>query len=196
MTDSPIHPFDPAYGKRPEFGELARETGRVLNQRLSAQLDGSINLLTKAMARLGAEDVEQADRLVRRAAEMPYDPHDEGSPGIRGAAQIVYELVSDQLEMSDEDDPTWLELTVGVHASVSGPGRIDLESVLHGFVLQRDLFSLSRDEQRLIRKTFGHAPLEAELGDGPDTTVEDRVVVIRSLLDAARALRSAYGLEA
>jgi len=192
VTDSPLHPFDTAYGKRPEFGELARETGRVLNQRSSAQLGGSINLLTKAMARLDAGEVDPADRLITRAAEMPYDEYHEGSPGVRGAQQLVYELVSDELETSAEDDATWLTVTIEVHGRLAGAGRVELESSTHGFVLQRDLFELSPTEERLIRRTFGHAPLEADLGDGPATSAAEREAIIRSLLDAARALRDAY----
>lgn len=196
MIDPLLREYDPAYGKRPEFGELARDAGRVLNQRLFAQLDGAMNLLTKAASRLDSGETEQADRLIARAAAMPYDARDEGSPGVRSAAQIAYNLVSDQLEMSAEDDSGWLTVTIDVHAHLDGPGRVHLESVVHGFVLQDRLFTLSPAETRLIRKTFGHAPLEADLGDEPDTTAAERAVVIGSLIESARALRSAYDVGA
>ena len=151
-----------------------------------------MNLLTKAIARLDAGESEQADRLVARAAMLPYDPRELGSPGVRGAAQIVYDLVSDQFEVSADDDSRWLTAAVEVYSSVIGPARLNLESVMHSFLLQDDLFALSRVEQRLIRKTFGHAPMEAELGDGPEATPAERAVVIVSLLGSARALRTAY----
>jgi hypothetical protein len=192
MSDHPLHEFDPAFGKRREFGELTRASGRALNDRAFAQLDGAINLLSKAVARLDAGEDESAERLIARAAASPYSEYHAGSPGVRGAQQILYELVSDQLESSDEDDSTWLTVTIEVHSHLGGPGRVDLESSVHGFFLQRDLFELSASEERLIRKTFGHAPLEADLGDGLDTTAEERVVIIRSLLDASRALHAAY----
>ncbi len=194
MNDPLLHKYDPAYGRPAELGELARNAGRALNQRMLDQLDGSMNLLTKAVARLDAGDTGQADRLVARAAAMPYDPREEGSPGVQGAAQIVYNLISDQFEASAEDDSRWLTAAVDVHASTIGPARLNLESALHGFLLQDSLFALSRGEQRLIRKTFGHAPMEADLGDGPEATAGERVIVIDSLLGSARALRSAYGL--
>ena len=63
---------------------------------------------------------------------------------------------------------------------------------VHGFVLQGAIFILTATEQRRIRQAFGDAPLEADLGDGPDATVEQRADIIRSLTLAAAALSEAY----
>ncbi|GAB3197139.1 hypothetical protein GCM10027062_08150 [Nocardioides hungaricus] len=197
MTEQPLLGFDlqeldPAYGKRAEFGELVRAEGRRLNARSHAQIDGATNLLTKALARQEAGDAEQADRLIDRAAAMPYDARDEGSPGVRAAGQLVYVLVSDWLEASAEDDMSWLTAAVEAHSRVDGAGRAYLASTVHGFVLQDLFFTTSRAEQRLIRATFADAPLEADLGDGPELPPDGRASVIRSLLTCVRALEQAY----
>jgi len=46
--------FDPGYGLRAELREMARQSGRMLNARFSAQIAGAENLLTKAIRALGA----------------------------------------------------------------------------------------------------------------------------------------------
>jgi len=84
MIDHFLSEFDPAYGKRPEFGELARRSGRTLNERSHAQIMGAENLLTKAMVSMSTGHADRAEKLIRRAADLPYDPHEEGSPGFRG----------------------------------------------------------------------------------------------------------------
>jgi len=196
MTGSFLSPYDPAHGKRLEFGELARNSGRILNAHGLAQLIGAENLLAKAVESAASGNQERAEQLVQRAAAMPYDPREEGSPGVRGAAMLIYRLVTDALEASADDDPGWLEVALDVHANLDGPGKSDLASVLHGFVLQEPLFDVSPEERRRIRQAVGDAPLEADLGDGPDRTVEQRRAVISSLLTAALALRQGYATPA
>ena len=64
--------------------------------------------------------------------------------------------------------------------------------MVHGFVLQGAFFDVSTVEKRRIREAFGDAPLEAELGDRPNSTLEQRQDIIRSLIMAAMALSTAY----
>ena len=71
-------------------------------------------------------------------------------------------------------------------------GRADVASVVHGFVLQPALFTVSPAEERRIRQAFGDAPLEPELGDSPNSTVPQRQDIIKSLVVAAVALGRAY----
>ena len=68
--------------------------------------------------------------------------------------------------------------------------------MVHGFVLQEALFDVSAVEKRRIEGVFGDAPLEAELGDGPNSTLEQRQDIIRSLVVAAMALSNAYATAA
>jgi len=76
--------------------------------------------------------------------------------------------------------------------NLTGPGKAELASVVHGFVLQEAFYSVSPGEKRRIRQAFGDAPLEADLGDGPDVTVERRRDIIHSLVAAALAMREGY----
>ena len=192
MLSSDLFESDPAYGRRPEFGELARRSGRMLNERSLAQITAAENLLGKATASAAAGNVERAEQLIQRAAAMPYDPREEGSPGIRGAEMVIFSLVTDRLEASDEDDPAWLDVVVDVYAHLDGPGKAELASVVHGFVLQGAIYNVTAAEGRRIRQVFGDAPLEADLGDGPALTVEERHGIIRSLVATAVALREGY----
>ncbi len=184
--------FDPAHGKRGEFGELARQSGRMLNAQSLAQIDGAENLLNKAIRALAAGEAERVEHLIQRAAQLPYDEHEEGSPGVRAASMLVYRHLSDQLEASEYDDTTWLDVVLEVHTGLDPLGQAEVASVVHGFVLQQAFFAVSSAEKQRIVKAFGDAPLEAELGDMPDATVEQRRRIIRSLVATAVSLGDAF----
>jgi hypothetical protein len=184
--------FDPGHGLRTEFREMARQSGRMLNERFSARITGAENLLTKAIRAFTAGDTERMEALIRRAAQMPYDEREEDSPGVRAASVLVYSLVGDRFEDSEPDDLAWLDVVLAVLPGLDPLGRAEVASLVHGFVLQEAIFTLTATEKRRIRQAFGDAPLEADLGDGPDATVEQRADIIRSLTLAAAALSEAY----
>ena len=192
MTDPFSSGLDPARGQPTALLELTRQSGRLLNELSNAHIAGAQNLLTKAIRALAAEDDQRAEQLIRRAAQMPYDTREAGSPGVRAATLVVYGLISDQFEASDPDDMTWLDVAIEVHPGLDPTGQAEVASVVHGFVLQGAFFDVSTVEKRRIREAFGDAPLEAELGDGPTSTLEQRQAIIRSLIIAAMALSNAY----
>lgn len=171
---------------------MARQSGRMLNARFSAQIAGAENLLTKAIRAVGAGDADRAEALIQRAARMPYDEREQDSPGVRASSVLVYGLISDRFEDSEPDDLAWLDVVLAVHPGLDPLGQAEVASLVHGFVLQGALFTLTATEKRRIRQAFGDAPLEADLGDGPDATVEQRADIIRSLTLAAAALSEAY----
>ncbi len=191
VTDPPLSWFEPD-GPRGEFVGLARQSGRMLNELSHTQIVGAENLLKKAIRALTLGAPKAAEQYLQRAAQMPYDAREEGSPGVRAASMLVYMVIVDQFEASEQDDMTWLDVVLAVHPSLDATGRADVESVVHGFVLQTAFFTVSQPESRRIRKAFGHAPLEPELGDNPNTTAEQRQDIIRSLVRAAAALGDAY----
>jgi hypothetical protein len=192
VTDRFLSRFDPGYGMREEFAAMTRQSGRLLNARSHAQIIGAENLLTKAIRALASGDMEQAEQLVQRAAQIPYDAREEGSPGVRAASMVVYRRISDQFEANQDDDTTWIDVALRVHSGLDPLGQAEVASVVHGFVLQEALFTVSPAEKQRIQQAFGGAPLEAELGDAPDATVEQRQAIIRSLVMAAAALEDAY----
>ena len=147
---------------------MARQSGRMLNARFSAQIAGAENLLTRAISALGARDADRAEALIQRAARMPYDESEQDSPGVRAASVLVYSLISDRFEASEADDLAWLDVVLQVHPALDPLGQAEVASLVHGFVLQGAIFTVTATEKRRIRQAFGDAPLEADLGDGPD----------------------------
>ena len=184
--------FDSVPGNRHEFGELARQSGRMLNELSFAQIAGAENLFTKAMRAFASGDADRAEQLIQRAAQMAYDAREAGSPGVRAATLLVYSLISDQFEACEVDDMSWLDVAIDVHPNLDPTGRAQVASVVHGLVLQGEFFDVSAVEERRIHQTFGDAPLEPELGDGPNSTLEQRHDIIRSLVMAALALSDTY----
>jgi hypothetical protein len=184
--------FDSAHGQRNEFRELARQSGRMLNELSYAQLAGAENLLTKAIRALVSGDAKRAEQLIERAAQLAYDEREAGSPGVRAATLLVYCLISDQFEACEADDMTWFDVALDVHPSLDPTGRAQVASVVHGFVLQEAFFDVSAVEKRRIQQAFGDAPLEPDLGDGPNSTLDQRQDIIRSLIMSAMALSDAY----
>lgn len=171
-------------------------TGRLRSATSFNQILGAENLVRKAALSLSAGDMGRAERLIERAARMPYDSFEEGSPGVRGATMVVYYVVTDQLESSHSDDAGWLRVALSVYPALDYVGQTYVASLIHGFVLQEDWYDVTPTEARRIRKLFGDAPLEAELGDSPDVTFEQRRDIIRSLAQAAAALTDAYAAAA
>lgn len=184
--------FDPTCAPSKEFGEVARISGRMLNELSHAQMTGAKNLLTKAIRALASGDSQRADQLIERVAQMPYDEREEGSPGVSAASLLVYSTITDRFETSAIGDSTWLDVVLEVHPDLDATGRAKVASIVHGFVLQEPFFTISPAEKRRIRRAFGDAPIEADLGDEPDATVEQRQALLRSLVLAAKALGDAF----
>jgi len=86
----------------------------------------------------------------------------------------------------------WLDVVLQVHPGLDALGQAEVASLVHGFVLQGAIVTLTATEKRRIRQAFGDAPLEADLGDDPHATVEQRTDTIRSLTLAAAALSEVY----
>jgi hypothetical protein len=192
MEDDALAEVLALLGPEGEFGELQRRSGRLLNTMSNAQVRAAENLLTKAARSLSAGDIARAERLIDRAAQMPYDAREEDSPGVRGASMLVRGIISDRFEHSEPDDMAWLDVVLAVHPHLDPLGRAEVASVVHGFVLQEAIFTVTQAEARRIRRHFGDAPLDADLGDGPEATVEQRRAIIRSLTTAAAALSDAF----
>lgn len=196
VTDPTLSALEEVLRLRPEFRYLARQSGRALNERHSAQLTGAGNLLTKALAALASGDEQRADRLVQRAAQMPYDSREAESPGVGAVRLLLYSVIADEFDVSEHEDMTWLDVVLDVHPSLDSLGQTEVASVVHGFVLQDAIFDASPAEKRRIKRVFGDAPLDADVGDEPDATVEQRQQIIRSLTEATLALRDAYAAAA
>ncbi len=173
--------------------ELQRQSGHLLNELSHAQVEAAENLLAKAARSLSAGDDQRAQRLIDRAAAMPYDPREESSPGIWGARMLIHTVIVDEFEYSDPDDLAWLDVVLAVHPHLDEIGQAHVASTVHGLVLQQAFYDVSVAEARHIQAAFGDAPLEADLDDGPETTLEQRRAIIGSLTAALAALNAAFG---
>ncbi len=196
MDDDALAELLASIGPSGEFAELHRRSGRLLNQVSNNQLTAAGNLLNKAARSISAGDAVRAERLIDRAAQMPYDPREGDWPGVRGAAVLIHRIIGDHFEASDPDDLAWLDVIFQVHPQLDPAGRAEVASVVHGFVLQEAIYDVTPAEARRIRRAFGDAPLDVDHGDGPDATVEQRRAIIRSLTTAAAALVDAFAAAA
>lgn len=169
-------------------GQRGRSLGRTRRQfreQLQAEswafFQGAGNLLDKACAALDTGDDERAERLMARAAGLPYSYFEECWPGVAMASVALYTEVNEAYEDSDEEDSEWLLAAIDVLPSLEGPGHEAMSSVLYGFILEGAV--LEPREERLIRKQVGEQPLDVDHVDA-DATLEERVAVVRSLLTA------------
>jgi hypothetical protein len=125
-------PYDPIGGlRRPHpLGDVWRSSGRIGQEGWLSAYGGAENLLEKARRALIGGDDARADALIRRAAAMPFDRHEERLPGATAAGMMLFSLVTDVAEDSYEDDSAWLEAALVVLAETTRPGRDELQHVL------------------------------------------------------------------
>lgn len=181
-------------GRDAGLDNVAQASGQLRNQMFFAQMEGATNLLHKAMTALETGDAERVDQLVARVAAMDYDDREWCFVGVRAATQLVHDEVYDAYQECDEDDSSWLDAALAAWDRVTGPGRDQLASSINGYVLQ-DFFDLPRPETRRIRAAVGDAPLEVDHVGGPEASIAERTMVVRSLLEATLAFHLAYAHE-
>ncbi|MEI2778614.1 MAG: hypothetical protein V9G19_22130 [Tetrasphaera sp.] len=165
---------------------LARNSGHLRNEQFFTQMAGADNLLMKAGVALELGDSAKADRLITRAAAMPYDDREMRFPGVQAADSVVYAVILNAVEAADEDDSAWLDAALAAHEEATGPGKQQLACVLNGFVRQAGIVDLTPREKARIRAVARDAPLDVDHVD-PDSTVGERADVIRSILIALGA---------
>lgn len=182
----------PGVGDADEMQAIASHSGRLLNSVGQAQLLAAQTLLSKAARSVSAGDAARAERLIERAARIPYEDRERHSPGLAASVSLVHDLITDEFEASDTDDLAWLDPVLSVHPHLDATGQAVVASVVHGFVLQSGYYTVGPRESRRIRQLFGYAPLNVELGDGPDISMVQMRQTIRSLVHAAAALGDAY----
>ncbi len=171
---------------------VARASGRLRNEMFFAQMDGARNLLDKAMLALVAGEEARASKLIDRVAAMGYDDRELDFVGIRAAVQMLHDAVHDAAEQCDEDDDSWLDAALAALDRATGPGAAQLACVINGFARSGPFIDLPHAERRRISHAVGDAPLEVEHVSGPGASVEERRVVIRSLVEATAAFDAAY----
>ena len=148
-------------GRRP-FGAAELVSGRTRQRFSLAGQDAATNLLTKAIRALDTDDSERARRYVDRAVRLPYDRHEQTEPVAMAVHMMLFCLVTDALEDSDEDDPAWLEAAIVVLSRADESGRCTMRDVLAA--IDQD-YQLHRQESAALRTAIADVPARPELRD-------------------------------
>ena len=107
------------------------------------------NLVSKALDALKNDDRDRADRLLVRAARLPYDEHEEGFPGLDALSLGLFCLVTDECEASEPDDDGWLRAAFTALPELDDVGSRALLNVLR--VVDQDYRLPVRESARIRR---------------------------------------------
>lgn len=142
------------------LGDAVLASGRILQPFSRAGLEAADNLLDKARRALGEGNADRATTLVRRAAALPFDEHEETAPAALRGHMTLFMLVTDELEESGKDESEWLDAALTVLASTENTARFVMRDVL--VAIDQD-YHLSGQEQRRLRAAIARIPPRAEL---------------------------------
>lgn len=172
-----VEAFFRAQRDRP-LGDAQLASGRTLQPISRGLHDAAINLLTKAARCLAAGDRADALRFVDRAVALPFDDHEECSPAAAAGQQLVYNAVTDAVEESPSDDPTWLDAALAALAGAGLEGGAVLKEVLRDIL---PVYDLTDRERRRLRAATADAPKRGELVDRPLAQDELGAVLVEVL---------------
>lgn len=127
--------------------------------------EAAVNLLNKAVRALAEGDEPRAAKLVVRAAALPYDHFEMGVPAALVAHMMLFDLVTDEAENSDESDSGWLDAALDVLEHSSDTGRAELQHVLG--VIDQD-YAILPPESRRIRQALDRRIEQPSLRDLPE----------------------------
>ena len=170
------------------LGDAQLASGRTLAPFSRALGLGAENLLVKAVDALEAQDDDRATALVRRAARLPFDEHEEVAPAAAAAHLLLFNLVTDVMEGSPDDDERWLDAALGV---IDGPvqlARLDMRDVLTAIAQDYDL---TRSERRRLLGGIRDVEPAPELIDLVDLTRDELAERVMAILGACRTYADA-----
>lgn len=178
-------PFD---DDRPGALDAARRSsGAIRNAQFHTAMVGADNLLDKAARALREGDEQRATRLIDRAAAMEWDDREERFPGVAAAEMLLFTLVTDVLEDSDEDEHQWLDAALDVMAT-GGVGAELLADALYAIGEgSLDYYDLTPVEHRRLLAGTGTRPLDPDHGMVETTPAVDRAALIRGFVETANA---------
>lgn len=157
-----------------------------------AAMDAADTLLIKAITRLRRGDREAAERLIARAADIPFDDHERSWPGVNMVPLQVYRVLADQseviadyhdLEDDFEDEPP-LEIEIAIRSI-----RIDLSAVegaalryaIDELLTASDYHGIDSHQQKSIRKAQALLPAGEYNPDlGPESSPQQRIEMIEA----------------
>lgn len=189
-----------ALGERTPYGTVQLAPTAPLAPFSQAAMDAADNLLGKAITRLRRGDREAAERLITRAAEIPFDDHERSWPGVSMAALQVYRVLADQSEMiayyhDFEDEPPF-EIDIAIRSI-----KLDLSAVegaalrysIDEILTASDYHGIDRHQQKCIRDVQALLPPGQYDRDlGPDASPKQRVEMIAAGCRVAALMLDAF----
>lgn len=147
------------------------------------------NLLGKAIVRIRRGDQAGADRLVARAAEIPFDDHERMWPGTNLAAVQVYRVLADQSELcadfeyddNEEDEPPY-EVFLAVRSikrDLRPHEMVELRAAVQEILIAPESHGIDRYQQEQMDVALTYLP-PGESGRelGADAPLQQRVDAI------------------
>lgn len=183
--------YDHLSGDDRGLGEATRGARLMLSKESLVEFEGATNLLTKACTALDDGDAAKAERLINRAAAMPFNDYEERFPGVQMAVQLLYQEVTEAQEESYTDDATWLDVALDLLPTVDEAVRLELLSMLADMYRNPGLFEAEGTELARIRPLVKGAEIDPR-HVAPDASVEERAAVITSILRGWLAYHRAF----
>lgn len=186
------------YGTHPDVRDAA------LAPFSEASHEAAVNLLTKALRRLSEGDAEKADRMIARAAALPFDEREHAWPGTGMAEQMLFDLLADQaeevaafldgdleddewdedLDEIDEGFPVPLEPVVAYVAEQVGPAEgVALRDAVETVADDGALYGIGPEQAGRLREAVAALPVgPSGRAIGPEAGTAERESVIRAHL--------------
>ena len=156
------------------------------DSRSAAYQEAAENLLLKAWREL-IDDPGRAVSYVERALRLPFDPNEDSAPAAYAAHMLLFNLLVDELEDSEEEGDEWLTAAIQVLNSADPRARSELRDVLE--VVAQD-YHITSSERRKLAAAVKSAPPRQSLFDLqlPPAELRDHIIAI---LQACEAYESA-----
>lgn len=179
-----------ALGERTPFGTVQMAPTAPLAPFSQAAMTAADNLLVKAVSRLRRGDRVAADKLIARAAEIPFDDHERWWPGLNMATVQVYSVLADQSELiadhhDFEDDivveaPFEIDVVVrSITRDLSAVEGAALHYAIDEILTASDYHGIDRHQQKRISTVQAMLPQgEYDRDLGPDASPRQRVELI------------------
>lgn len=176
---------------------LARATRA--SRDLAAHQSGAVqeaaeNLLAKALRHLSRDDGPRATAIIERALALPFDEHEEVQPALWQAHMLLFDLVSEAAETSDDEDSAWLDAALAALDAAPAVAAAELKAVLA--TMASDYHLLPQETRRIRAATPGADPYDEEdLGARYTTGGATAADGIRQVLELAAGYAAATQLE-
>ncbi|GAA1709510.1 MULTISPECIES: hypothetical protein [Dietzia] len=196
--------IDAIYAQRTAFGTNPMAPTAPLGPFSQAAMQAAENLLVKALDRMGSGEQDAAERLMGRAAEIPFDDHEGVWPGPEVAADLLYNLIADhsellaEFEFDDEGNEPPIEVHLGIR-EIKGrlsPGEGEaLREVMREILTVAGEYGIDRHQVGRLREVLELLPRGEYHRELPgDATTQQRLDSIAAACRvSALLLETFYG---